>query len=383
MMGSMRAWLLTLALGGCDYVFRVDHIDRPDARPLLADSNVPLDVGPCGGGTVVGGTGLYAYCVPPTALPMITIGAGLDTSVDATCIDRPIQNGTELCVIYAREIAMSGPVLARGSRPLVLIGVDRVVLDNNLNLAAHVIGDSGPGSDFDCASPSGGPNTGGGGGGAGGSFGTHGGNAGDGLGRGAMAPPAANGPGHVRGGCAGGNGGDGPMPNGGAGGHSGGAVYILSAQEITINQNINASGAAGAGGGKAGNAANGGGGGGGGGGSGGLIGLDAPIVTVAVGARLLANGGGGGSGGGGMLDGNNGIDPTPAQWLAPAPGGLATIDGGGKGGDGAASSSGGYAGLGSSSGGGGGGGEGYIMIYSSEPRPPLTTSPAFYFNGAP
>jgi hypothetical protein len=126
--------------------------------------------------------------------------------------------------------------------------------------------------------------------------------------------------------------------------------------------------------------------GGGGGGSGGMIGLDAPVIRFAAGARLFANGGGGGEGsgcGGTSANGQDPISPT-----VPAVGGR-TEPNGGDGGDGAISTSNG-AGAGNGlancqlfagGGGGGGGGVGAIVFRGSvadsgaQISPPSVTLP--------
>src|SRR5882724_10245309 len=127
----------------------------------------------------------------------------------------------------------------------------------------------------------------------------------------------------LRGGCPGQ---DGHSASGvrGAGGHGGGAVFLIAVNKIDANGPIDATGAGGGGGGEdvggsqfvAG---------GGGGGAGGMIGFDAPVVTCRN--VVLASGGGGGEASG-TGAGQPGADPTSTSVAAGGHGNANGGDGG-------------------------------------------------------
>jgi hypothetical protein len=327
-----------------------DDAASHDARALDA-------TGRCYGG------GLATICptTPPTDPLDTTTAIEIDTSSAAACTQ--ITQG--LCVIEATDITIEigGKVTGHGSRPLVLLATNAIVVRGTIDVASRTTASVvGAGADAGCAT---GTPPGACGGGYGGSFGTRGGDGGRGQNgscgmTASMAPPAVVAT-TVRGGCAG-SAGSGPTPP--AGGHGGGAVYLVAGSSIMlVGATIDASGGGGIGGLTAT-----GGDGGGGGGAGGLVALDAPTVTLDATTTIYANGGGGGGGAGTQTDGNPGGDPM--QFNAPAQGGFGGAGCGtcmgGQGGNGAAGGS--SVGTGSSlknSGGGGGGGLGALRVFSA------------------
>ena len=176
----------------------------------------------------------------------------------------------------------------------------------------------------------------------------------------------------LRGGSGGGRGGRGSSASSASGGGGGGALQITALVSLEITGTIDAGGAGGA----LGAPGNGDGdtGGGGGGGAGGAILLEAPQVTVASTAILVANGGGGGGGGGPGIGyaGQNG-----PRGAFPAMGGAgAALDlpnnGGGSGG---ANAFGDFGSAGELDGGGGGGSYGTIVIRGRDLSVAGTISP--------
>ncbi|MBL0213990.1 MAG: hypothetical protein IPQ07_08905 [Myxococcales bacterium] len=157
------------------------------------------------------------------------------------------------------------------------------------------------------------------------------------------------------GGCPGARGGLGNSTPG-DGGDGGGAVQLTARLSVTVA--ATGSVLAGGAGGKPG-AASGSGGGGGGGGAGGMVGIEAPMLTLAAGAVIAANGGGGGQGAGNNV-GNAGQNGQPSAARATGgntgSGGVGGLGGGGlitAGGNGATDGSGG---------GGAGGASGFISF---------------------
>jgi hypothetical protein len=277
---------------------------------------------------------------------------------------------TEICVIAANSIRVQGAPSLHGKRPVVLIARHALIVDPGtvIDVATHKAGKSGAGAPgATCTAVNGGSNApAGGGGGAGGAFQGPSARGGNAAGNGGAAPGAIA-LGGVRAGCPGGRGGNGTS-SGGLGGTGGGALYLIAGERIEVAGVINASGEGGGGGNKP--TSLGAGGGGGGGGSGGLIGLDAPLVTIGLGAVLVANGGGGGGGGSsfaaGAESGMVGADPLVFGGTFPfkASGGGGGGTSGGTGGDGAAATQPPRNGQDSVAGGGGAGGAvGYIVVY--------------------
>ncbi len=311
----------------------------------------------------LGPTGNYQVCLAAPPTQPVTLSGALNTDTSTQCAAfqptgwTPAQPAA--CFVIGTTITIAaGTVSVTGSRPLVLVATDTITIAGTLDVASHLGGTSGPGSNLGCAAygtPPGGSNNGGSGG-AGGSFMSAGGDGGPGgtgpMGLSLGADGAS--PTSLRGGCdgeLGGNGGPGKAT--GAVGRGGGAVYLLAGNAIVLSSGvINASGS-GATGGEA--VA-----GGSGAGAGGMIELFAASISWTGPTSVLANGGGGASGGGGSMGGGSGDDPSSASVTAVAPGGGT---GGGPGGHGYAGTnaaqSGGGAG-GQHGGGGGGGGGGFI-----------------------
>lgn len=366
---------MTLLLG-CDHVFLSQR----------GDAGVTADASLCAGGAYSGTGGLLEICLASMPAEMLVRDSEILTSARsgsteecAEIVAQPDEAMTEVCVVAARRIEIDGPVRAAGSRPLVMLALDELVVTatGSIDVAGHRIGFPAAGSDSGECDRGNGSTSGtgaAGGGGAGGSFATLGamggsGSSGTAMVSGGGTPFAPLPLTIVRGGCMGGLGGRGASNmNIGSSGRSGGAVYLLAGRAITIAGTIDASG--GGGGGGVGDST--GAGGGGGGGSGGLIALDAPAVTFAATAVMVANGGGGAGGGGGaaLADGTAGEDPDPALDLpftaSGGSGGGTAPTAGGTGGAGATLVGGPAVGMdGGGGGGGGGGGLGYVKIYAS------------------
>ncbi|HEX7836853.1 MAG TPA: hypothetical protein VF469_05285 [Kofleriaceae bacterium] len=308
----------------------------------------------------------------------------LDTDKSGLCLTNQPASWTaalqpDACFVVGDTVIVAS-LKATGSRPLVIVARSQINVMGLLDVASHrMSGTEGAGSQpTDCKpfgrNPGNGQPNGGGGGGAGGSFmfpGADGGT-GDGVNhQGGQAPSSDVGaPTRLRGGCPGQPGNGGKPNDAGAGG---GAVYLVSAGEISISGKINASGAGGGGG----DATDG----GGGGGSGGTIVLyGSPVTTMAT-TVLLANGGGGGGGGStGPAKGVNGVDPGFGVPITAALGGGGGILNGGTGGDGgsgyAQSSNAGTGTSGDTGAGGGGGGGGGGYIQSNQDLAPAVLSPA-------
>lgn len=368
MLLAVRRYLACVLLsGGCGFTGASGTVDPTiDAPPTDAP---PADIA-LEGGLGCYGTGLIEVCLgaPPTGTySPPTNPYYLDTDVDTACTTVVTQStGRSVCVVAAASISIAGYFRAHGSRPLVLVAADTIVVE--LTGQIDVSSNSGPSGDgagangTPCSAPTAGTDdTGssanaGAGGGGGGGFGGDGGDGGDGQGvakgaKGAKLGATTS----VRGGCAGANGGN-NNNNAGPAGRGGGAVHLIAGTSILVNGEIEANGDRGSGGGnKAG---------GGGGGSGGLIGLDAPVLTIAAGAEVYANGGGGGEGGGcgvGGGDGSTSSSPTIA-----GRGANSNICGG-DGGDGGlrATPDGEPAGVDDNAGGGGGGGVGQIRMFGT------------------
>jgi hypothetical protein len=202
----------------------------------------------------------------------------------------------DLVVFATRHLSVAAGSTFRftGSRPVAFVVYGDADIDGKLDFSA--VGANGAaGSNFECNPGVGGAGQkdGHAGGGGGGGFGTSGGNGGTSVPD--DAPGGPSGPAAsdltlapLRGGCAGGVGGegDGAMAPGGAGG---GALQISVAGKLRIAGTIAASGGGGAPGDDFGD-------GGGGGGSGGAILLEATTIETVAGAWVTVNGGGGGEG---------------------------------------------------------------------------------------
>lgn len=377
-------WLLALAvLGGCQSFFGLDHVDPLKVDAAL-DAKIYMDAPPagivCAG---VAGAPLH-ICAPMAMLQGVTYSTAIDinTDDDTMCTRvEPAQNRQhELCELIGTDLTIdaAGSITAHGSRPLVLVAMSTLTIAGVVDVSSHsgsnVIGAAA--DESSCTVKNGsvqgaGFNTSGGG--AGGSFGSLGGAGGapaDGT-----ALPASVGVDPttltlVRGGCIGGAGGTDHSLHTPAGGHSGGAVYLMGGASVSISGVVRANGSGGQGGAStiatdyAGGA---------GGGTGGLIMIDTPSLALSGGV-LMANGGAGGAGcSDNAAAGGPGADPNPALPAVPAKGGTPTGDGtGGTGGNGSTQLPPQPGGFGDPSGmthtgagAGGGGGKGIIRVFGS------------------
>ena len=295
------------------------------------------------------------------------------------------QDGTEMVLLAMSSLSMSGDLILRGTRPVILAVYGDATLNSSILANGTIVAGEpvpGAGGNQACATRRGtngglSNNAGGGGGGAGGGTAGAAGNSGAGTSAGGAGGGGGNsgGGGFVPlvGGCPGGSGGGGAV-EAGKGGAGGGAVQLSVAGTLTVNQWITTSGGGGEGA-HGSTTGNGHAGGGGGGGSGGRVLLEAHRLILAGSARLTANGGGGGEGAGyvdasSQSTGRNGEDGARSS-TAPAVGG----NGGSfSGGDGGAGGTGALAPVmgavgasytGSKGGGGGGGGAvGHIRLRS-------------------
>jgi len=319
----------------------------------LEDGGVVIDDGMEQDATVLVDGGGFCYGTPPIRPcfqnePTGTVNLG-GTDTVLQC-DSPPQRqivqigGINVCMIAASIIHISTTGHTEGANPLLLVGVDRVIVDQGqvLDVSSATNGSLiGAGADPTvCADVTG---AGSDQGGVGGSFVALGGSGGNGNPIGNNTLSAA-----FHGGCPGGFGSGSVAP-----GHGGGAVHIIGENAIEIRGQIRATGAGGHGGP---NAAKG----GGGGGSGGYIGLDSGHIDFLANVLALGGGGGGGADSAQVADGTDGI-------------------GGGDGGMGANGATGGAGGTtgiggdglpsmtGDSGGGGGGGSVGVIKILRTLP----------------
>lgn len=363
-----RALLLLLASTGCHSILGIgDFTTKADASSggdddAATDANepdgVPADARTCFGT-------LTSICLTTLPTTPIAIKTDINTDTDPRCIATAQPGGPTLCVIAGTTIQVEEHAAITGTRPLVLLALDTITIDNVLDASSTTVPMPrlGPDARAACDPSANGLNSAGGkggSGGAGGSFGTVGG----------LGGPSDQKPGGVpgpmvsltaiRGGCGGGKGGDRDQgASGGTAAASGGAVALIAGSQIAITTNgaVYASGA----GGGAGNTMMGSqGGAGGGGGSGGLIVLDAPAIHV---LGIVAANGGGGGGGGDCCAGHPGQDGTTEQYSMAAAGGLreGTVHGGDGGAGGARATAPG-SGVQPNSGGGGGGGGGSVGI---------------------
>jgi hypothetical protein len=295
-------------------------------------------------------------------------------------------------VLYVRrfEVAVNVSLEGYGSRPLIVIAQDGILVRGEIDFSGGLVSPSAPSSMFD-------PRIGGPGGGDGGfnnkpastfipARGCGGGTALAGIAAGGEAVAGGGGGG---GGAAGAKGGDRQGTNdlggtgglacmtaaliplvggggggagdfgddGGHGGAGGGALQLTSLTSITIEGVIDAGGKGGRGSFIVATQ------GGGGGGAGGGVLLEAPSVTLAANAVIAANGGGGGSGRT-NLSGQQGTLTTQ-----PAAGGTGSgapgVDG--RGGNGGALTAAATAGDDHDPGGGGGGGAPGVIRFNTDP----------------
>ncbi len=330
-----------------------------------AAMDAAVDAAPCFGSQLV------RVCVasPPTQPLTITTPTTIDTGQALACAT---VTSDGYCVIAATEVMINSTLRATGPKPLVLVASGSITVTTTgiIDVGSHrnATPELGAGADVSGCDVGVLPvtaNTAGAG--AGGSFVGVGGNGGTGwnvAGMGGIAGLAVPTVDRLRGGCPGQKGAVStdsrqPTPDAGAGGHGGGAVYLIAGLMIDVQGTINA---AGEGGGATppGNGP----GGGGGAGSGGMIGFDAPTIRNT--GLILASGGGGGGGGSDLGGGGMpGADPSTTAAATGGPGASGT---GGPGGSGSsrtsAAMSGANGGIESDvsvgAGGGGGGGAGLI-----------------------
>jgi hypothetical protein len=356
----------------------------PDAGPCDVWSKTPTLFDPCDDISVqteelvLGIPGRYLYHTDNHTLETPT--GDVTTPVFADI-------GSATAIVVGRfQIDAPSSVRVIGSRPLLVIAWDDILLNGGINVSSQANFNTPDDAATDvkgaganpaaCSSVAVAAQVGvtheeGGSGGGGGGFGSAGGIGGvgnvdnqassGGAGGAPVTPPPS-----LRGGCPGAAGGQGNGPSPGQGAPGGGAVYLIARTSLTVNARIHA-------GGQGGHRAEGGRSAGGGGGSGGLIGLEAPSITLEMNAVLAANGGGGGGGGNNSntdsKSGASGLasDSTGAAGGAGESGGPA--DPAGFGGDG------GFVGddteftkrgfVGGRGGGGGGGGVGFIVVSAS------------------
>ena len=228
--------------------------------------------------------------VCPMALRVgYTAAATIDTAND--CGEKlQLGNGDMACLIASTSMVLENTIRILGPYPLVLYSREPLVLPPTAVLDLKI---GGAGVGVGCQlSPNGTAVVTSNGGGAGGTLAGAGGDGGAAAGGVAAAAPAAQIVNTLRGGCSGGRGSVGAGAAGGAGGLGGGALQLISPQQVQILGHIDAWGGGGAGAsGTVSSSA-----GGGGGGSGGLVAIDAPMVTFGAQSMVRAHGGGGGGG---------------------------------------------------------------------------------------
>lgn len=339
------AVVLAVLAPGCDRVF---GLDRPlDAAP--EPDAPPPDARLCFG------AGTLTVCLKAAPTMRFSVEGGTTTTVDTTAsqgCEEYTGSQDDLCVISATSFELDGTLIAKGSRPLVLVtpGTITIGAAAKLDLAGGFLAPGAGSPAMDCVLPSQAMMSGGGGGGSFGSAGGNGGPGNGGSGGAAAAPMVAT---RLRAGCNGRTG-----ANSGATPGRGGGALALIASAIRIEGVVTASGTRGFGG--AGNSNPGRG--GGGGGSGGMIVLDAPMIVLGSSALVIANGGGGGEGGGDPAPGRDGADPTSATAAAVGGSGGSLGGDGGDGAFGTTAAKTGGTGAPPTGGGGGGGGVGVIVI---------------------
>jgi hypothetical protein len=322
------------------------------------------------GTTCYGPPGAWRVCLATAPTGPVGLPLTLDTDTSSLCLRAQPTGWTSAqppaCFIVADTMTV-GTTSVTGTRPLVLLAQTRIQIDNLLDVASHhnTAGAAAPSSA--CMAFGQNPSGGGGGGGAGGSFMTRGGNGGRGdagqsqNGQSSQADGAA--PTRLRGGCSGQFGSGSGLQQAGAGG---GAVYLVSGDQIVIAGAINASG----GGGSGGNNRSG----GSGGGTGGVIVLYGATIAITATTVVVANGGGGAGGGSQMSNGVDGGDPGITLPLVAATGGSNGVAGtGGAGFPETGNALDGTGGPSNDGGGGGGGGAGYIR--ANHDLAPATVSP--------
>jgi len=318
----------------------------------------------------------------PTTAKMWTDDVDVDTDATDTsslCDQNNNQKGM-YCVVAGTGMTLADMKKLRGhgSKSLILLSTMPIDLEGIIDVSSNrnLVANKGAGAD-PSGSCTGAATVAGYSGGAGGSFAGQGGD-GQRLNTNTTpiaAPKLSKFPGLPRGGCPGGTGAVNDAVTGGTGGSGGGAVAII-APSITINGEINASGAGGGGGPPTKS-------GGGGGGSGGMIVLDIPMAGITRGSNgvLFANGGGGGEGGSDdpMPSGTAGQDGSAPTSPTPAALGGSSSSNGGNGGPGSSgpdTAGGNSSGQSSGAGGGGAGGGGPGFIHAPGITDSTAISPA-------
>ena len=341
-------------LAACGFSQSLSPTDGGDGPPIDMLGNESV------AGRVCYGT-FPEVCLPaaPTTPLDVMAATTIDTDDPSACATTVDGTAAGMCVVAGSSVTIAATLRAIGAKPLVIVSASTLMVSGTIDVSSKRGMPGGAGRNFaGCVD---GTDPGDSGGGQGGSFRGPGGNGGTGgQGPGGMASPAVDVT-MLRGGCDGGDGGDGDEADGAAtagdGGDGGGAVSLVARMSISLGGAIHASGAAGSGGISDS-------GGGGGGGSGGMVVLDAPAITIATGAIVVAQGAGGGEGASlGATSGAPGFEPTVPGVFAAGGGGATTTGGdGGAGGVTAGGSSGPAAGAG---GGGGGGGTGAVRATST------------------
>ena len=376
--GRVRAAVFVLGLAACGF----DH-------GQFAGSG--LDGGGGGSGSdatgtpgIDGPTCAWSYTptnFEPCALPapgVLTVSS--DETLDATTTSQPTSvitqsDGTSITVIHLSQLTVS-PLAT-----LTVTGTGIVfAVDGQVEINGTIVAVGGADDATQCASGRGlggtdsQDDTGGGGGGGGGAGAEDGGagGAGDGPQPGSAGVPGSHATSTLsplRGGCPGGSGGRrGETGTAGVGGRGGGALQISTNDRIQIGGMLDAAGRGGAGAPSARY-------GGAGGGSGGAIFLEGPHVDLGFAARVCADGGSGGEGGGATVVGKGG-QASPCSGLGRAQTSVTEGSFGGAGGRGgymfSTSGESGQSGTESQEtdsgggGGGGGGGVGWIRIASPD-----------------
>jgi hypothetical protein len=349
----VRLAIVLLLTCGCRQIFGID-------QPRLLDGGLPpddsIDASADASHLCFSRPDLsFGACLSqvPTTAYSVPTSVAFDTDTNlGQCEATLIAPSQDMCVVAATDITVSAAVTVTGSRPLVLFATGAILIDAAFDVASHGVGPMrGPGDDPSVCGTAGGGTISGGG--AGGSFttsGADGGRGGENNAFGGTAVPAF--PAQTfHGGCRGGLGG------GGMAGvaYGGGALALVSKNQVVITGAIDASGAGGDG-------AVIGGHGGYGGGTGGMVLIDAPSFILQGSAEIYANGG---AGGGGSSLSEIGI---PGDEAASYNGAIHGGQGGngGNGGDALPQLQPGQQAAGQNAGGGGGGGgAGAIIIYTN------------------
>ncbi|MFT3698142.1 MAG: hypothetical protein QM831_33685 [Kofleriaceae bacterium] len=315
----MRTWWVVL-LCGCRAIFGLDQpsviADAPPDVAVVTDGNDAMMPQFCFGRASLG---MMHTCVDLPTNDQ-TYEVNVDTGASQLC-EASI---TSACVILARTLTVgNGGVHGYGTKPLILVGVDGIVVDGVVDVSSSSTqGGAGTGTNACAAGGTGSTTSAGGGGGGFGTAGARGGNSASGSGGTAGATATAM----FHAGCDGGTTALGATK----GGVGGGAVALISSETITFvaSTSVRANGAGGPGGAMniLNNPI-----GGGGGGAGGFILIDAPTINADNNVTLFANGGGGGAGGNSSQAGAPGNVSTAYNLT-----GRGGMSGGGRGGDGAA-----------------------------------------------